>query len=385
LTNKGASVNTGFLAEGAFGGNEGGRRSGSTSKSVELYAGSYFQAAYNRFHMTSTTTNQLPPPVRLNQMITGCWVTQTIYVAAELGIADLLKSESLTTTEIAARLGTTGDGLYRILRALASIGIFRENEGGQFEQTELSECLRSDVPGSMRAWARAVGANWCWGMMGDLLNSGRTGQKAPLNLWEHFEQNKDDGDIFNQAMTSFSSAEIGPILESYDFAGIGTLMDVAGGYGSLLAEVLEANPEMRSILFDAPSVIENARPHVAATKVADRCELAGGDFFTSVPSGADAIMMKHILHDWSDEDSLRILNSCHTALPAGGKLLVIESVIQPGNDPQPGKMLDIVMLRIGGKERTEAEFRTLLDAAGFDMTRIVATSSPVSVVEGRKR
>ena len=332
-----------------------------------------------------TNTNQLPPGIRLNQMITGCWVTQAIHVAAEFGVADLLKSGALTPAEIAAKLGTTGDGLYRILRALASLGIFRENESGQFEQTELSECLRSDVPGSMRAWARAIGANWHWDMMAGLRNSGRTGEKYPVNLWEYFEQNKDDGDIFNQAMTSFSSGEIGPILGSYDFAGIATLMDVAGGYGSLLTAVLEANPEMRGILFDAASVIENARPHVAATKAAERCELAGGDFFASVPSGADAIMMKHILHDWSDEDSLRILRSCHAALPVGGKLLVIESVIQPGNDPQPGKMLDIVMLLIGGKERTEAEFRTLLDAAGFEMTRIVGTASPVSVVEGRKR
>lgn len=142
---------------------------------------------------------------------------------------------------------------------------------------------------------------------------------------------------------------------------------------------------MRGVLFDAPSVIENARPKMAPTKMADRCELVGGDFFVSVPSGADAIMMKHIIHDWDDEKSLQILKCCHTALPAGGKLLVIESVIQPGNDPSPGKMIDIVMLLIGGRERTEAEFRALMDAAGFDVTRIVATSSPVSVLEGRKR
>lgn len=335
--------------------------------------------------MTDTTTAQRPPHILLNQMITGSWVTQAIFVAAELGVADLLKSEALTSAEIAVRLGGNRDGLYRILRALASIGIFREDGDGRFEQTTLSECLRSDVAGSMRAWARMAGAKWHWDSLAGLLNSARTGQKSPLNTWEHFEQHKDDADIFNQAMTSFSASEIGPILESYDFTGIQRLMDVAGGYGSLLAAVLEANPQMRGVLFDAPSVIENARSKMAATKVVDRCELVGGDFFVSVPSGVDAIMMKHIIHDWDDENSLRILKCCHKALRAGGKLLVIESVIQPGNDPSPGKMLDIVMLLIGGRERTEAEFRALLTAAGFDLTSIVSTPSPVSVVEGRKR
>jgi SAM-dependent methyltransferase len=228
------------------------------------------------------------------------------------------------------------------------------------------------------------GAKWYWDMLGTMLNSARTGEKGGMDFG-YFEEHKHDADVANQAMTSGSAYEIGSILESYDFTGTNRLMDVGGGYGSLLAAVLAANPHMRGVLFDAPSVIEKAVLHMEATTVADRCELVGGDFFISVPCGADTVIMKHVIHDWNDENSLRILKSCHAALSAGGKLLIIESIIRPGNDPSPGKILDLVMLLIGGRERMEAEFLALLDHAGFDLTRIVATSSPVSVVEARKR
>lgn len=334
--------------------------------------------------MATANPAPLPPHVLINQMITGSWLTQAIFVAAELGVADALHEGPLTPAELAPTVGAHAESLHRILRALASVGIFREREDGRFEQTPLSGCLRSDSPGSIRAWARVGGAQWFWEQLACLLNSARTGERAPLEIWEHFEHKERDNDIFNQSMTSFSASEIGPILQAYDFTGIRKLMDVAGGYGSLLAAVLEANPQMRGILFDAPSVIKNAHSHIAATKVADRCELVEGDFFASVPAGADAIMMKHIIHDWNDEKSLQILKCCHAALPAGGKLLVIESVIQPGNDPAPGKFLDLVMLLVGGRERTEAQFRSLLAAGGFEVTRIVPTACPVSVVEARK-
>jgi len=335
--------------------------------------------------MATTATQQVPPQIVLQEMITGSWVTQAIYVAAELAVADILNDGPLTSTKIAARAGVSSDALHRVLRALASLGIFRQNGSGQFEQTPMSEYLRSGTPVSLRAWARMIPSKWNWDLVGSLIESVRTGNKAPWNGWEYFEQNRHDAEIFNDAMTSFSAAEIGPLLASYDFSGIRKLMDVAGGHGSLLAAVLEANPGMQGILFDATSVIEGARPHIAASKAAGRCELVGGDFFVSVPPGADAIMMKHIIHDWSDEQALTILKCCHRALPQGGKLLVIDSVIQPDNDPSPGKMLDIQMLLIGGRERTEEEFRSLLDAAGFDLIRIVPTTSAVSVVEGRKR
>jgi len=332
----------------------------------------------------ATATQQLPPQAVLNQMITGSWVTQAIYVAAELGIADIIKSEPQTSAEIAKRVDANADALQRILRALASVGVFRETAGGKFEQTPLSELLRSDVPGSLRAWAQVAGASWQWDMLGGLLSTARTGNKFPWEGWEYFEQHKEDADIFNKAMTSFSASEIGPVVASYDFSGIHKLMDVAGGYGSLLAAVLKANPEMRGVLFDAPSVIEGARREIESSGIADRSELVGGDFFAAVPAGADAIMMKHIIHDWDDEHSLKILKICHAALQPGGKLLVIDAVILPGNEPSTGKLLDIEMLLIGGRERTEAEFRKLFADGGFELTRIVSTPSPVSVVEGRR-
>jgi SAM-dependent methyltransferase len=332
----------------------------------------------------ATATQQLPPQAILNQMITGSWVTQAIYVAAELGIADIVKGGPQTSAEIAKRVDANADGLHRILRALASLGVFRETADGKFGQTPVSECLRSDVPGSMRAWARMAGAGWQWEMLGGLLSSARTGNKSFWRGWGYFEEHKEDADIFNQAMTSFSASEIGPVLKSYDFSGIHKLLDVAGGYGSLLAAVLKANPQMQGVLFDAPSVIAGARREIDASGIADRCELVAGDFFAAVPAGADAIMMKHIIHDWDDEHSLKILKTCSAALHPGGKLLVIDAVIMPGNEPAQAKLLDIEMLLIGGRERTEAEFRKLFAGAGFELTRIVATSSPVSVVEGRK-
>jgi SAM-dependent methyltransferase len=204
-------------------------------------------------------------------------------------------------------------------------------------------------------------------------------------FWEYFAEHKEDGQVFNQAMTSFSASEIGPVLESYNFSGIHKLMDVAGGYGSLLAAVLKANPGMQGILFDAPPVIEGARGEIEAAGVADRCQLASGDFFAAVPPGADAYMMKHIIHDWDDEDALKILKNCHAAMRPGGKLLVLESVIAPGNEPSLGKLLDIEMLLIGGRERTEEDFRKLFASAGFELTSIVSTPAPISVVEGRKQ
>lgn len=318
----------------------------------------------------------------LDQMITGCWVTQAIYVAAELGIADILDDGAQTAAEIARQVEVNSEGLHRVLRVLTTLGVFRENVRGQFEQTALSERLRSDVPLSVRGWARMNGSPWMWEMLGGLLSTVRTGKKS-WRGWEYFEDHEQDGHVFNQAMASLSAPEIQSILGSYDFSGIRRLMDVAGGYGSLLTAVLKANPDMQGILFDIPPVIEAAKKEVDASGIADRCELAGGDFFDSVP-GADAIMMKHVIHDWDDEHAVRILKTCHSALPQGGKLLVIDNVIVPGSEESAAQLLDIALLLVGGRKRSEVEFRALFAAAGFELARIVPTASPVSVIEGRR-
>jgi hypothetical protein len=320
----------------------------------------------------------------LNQIIGGPRLCQALGVAAELGVADCVKDEPLSAAEIAARTGANGEKLYRVLRALATVGVFREDETGRFAQTEISQLLRSDVAGSQRAWARMTCAKWHWDMLGWMTEAVRTGRNFTWEGWKYFEQNPAEAQVFNQAMTSFSASEIGPVLEAYDFAGISLLMEAGGGHGALLRAILGAHAGMRGILFDLPSVIGQAREHMAGSRVADRCELVGGSFLESVPPGADAILMKHVIHDWNDEDSLRILKNCHAALPEGGKLLVVEAVITPGNEPSVGKMLDLIMLVAGGQERTEAQFRALLAAAGFEMTRTVPTKSPVSVIEARK-
>lgn len=335
--------------------------------------------------MSASAPAHIPANALLSRMVNGAVLTQAIATAAELGVADHLKEHALTAAELASRIGANADGLHRILRALASTGIFQEDAEGRFAQTELSNLLRSDVPGSQRAEARMTASPWFWKMLAGMQESARTGAKYDWGGFAYFAEHPAEGDIFNQAMSSHSAAEIGPVLASYAFEGIGTLMDVGGGYGALLSAVLAAHPGMRGILFDAPGVVEKAKAGAHVAAMADRCMLEGGSFFEGVPAGADAIMMKHIIHDWSDDDSRRILKTCHAALPVGGKLLIIESIIRPGNDPAPGKMLDLIMLMVGGRERTEAQFRSLLTDTGFEVTKIVETPSPVAVIEARKR
>jgi hypothetical protein len=207
-----------------------------------------------------------------------------------------------------------------------------------------------------------------------------------MNIFEHLEQNPDAASVFNRAMTSFSTAEGMAVLAAYDFSSINTLMDVAGGQGHLLTTVLQANPGMKGILFDLPKVIEPARALIAATPVADRCQLVGGSFFDPLPMGVDACILKHIIHDWDDERAIAILKQCHGALTDNGKILLVEQVIPPGNEPFVGKLMDINMMAVapGGKERTGAEYEALLTVAGFRLTRIVPTQNPVSIVEAVK-
>ncbi len=333
----------------------------------------------------ATQAQQQPPPfVVLNQMVTATWLTQCIRVAAELGIADLVKDGPKRAEDLAAATSSNADALQRVMRALTSAGIFRETDAG-FVQTPLSE-LMITAPGSMRAWARMGGAPWCWEMRGDLLETVKTGQdhisrvhrKAPF---EYLSSMPEAFDLFNQAMTSFSAGEIGAILDAYDFSGVGTLMDVGGGYGSLLAAVVAKYPSMQGVLYDLPGVVSHADFGAAAS----RCKTIGGSFFESVPAGADACMMKHIIHDWPDEKALTILKNTHKALPAGGKLLVLEFVVGAPNEADPAKFLDIEMLLVGGRERNESEFRSLFHNAGFELNRIVRTKSPLCVVEGMKK
>jgi SAM-dependent methyltransferase len=332
--------------------------------------------------------NPLPPSVTLQRLMAGTWVAHAISLAARLSIPDLLAEEAKDAGELARVTETHPPSLYRLLRALASVGIFQEAEDGRFGLTPLAEPLRSGVPGSLRAFAILLGEEWHWRAWGDLPHAVRTGESAFEHLYgmtnfAYWAQHSDAEMIFDQAMTNRSGEENEAVVTAYDFSGIDTLVDVGGGHGSFLASILGANPGLRGILFDRPEVVEAAKRQLDAAGLQDRCGVLAGNFFEAVPPGGDAYALKKVIHDWDDERAIAILRNCHRAMPTGGRLLLVEPVVPLGNEPSFAKLLDLLMLvwTPGGKERTEMEHRALLTAAGFEMRAITATAAPVSVIE----
>ena len=334
-----------------------------------------------------TNSDLQPPAAALRQMIMGFRTTQLIYVAAKLGIADLLKDGARSSHDLATSAGADARALHRLLRALASLGIFSETADGCFELTPLAQPLRSGIPGSLRGMAILYGEEWCWRAYGALLHSVRTGQTAfdhvhGMRIFEFLSNNAGPAVVFNQAMSAFTEQESVAILGAYDFSTAATVIDVGGGHGTLMAALLKAYPEMRGILFDLPMVVEGARSVLAQEGVASRCTVAAGDFFRSAPPRADLYILKSIVHDWDDERSIAMLKNCRASIADDGKLLLIERVVPPGNVPSEAKLFDINMLvNTGGFERTEAEYRALLKAAGFTLTTIIPTQSPLSLIE----
>lgn len=321
-------------------------------------------------------------------MASGYWISQAIYVAAQLRIADLLASGSKTVAELAH--GVDERALYRLLRALASLGIFAEQDDGQFRLTPLAEPLRADHPQSKRAMILMAGDEQyrAWGNLLFSVQTGHTGfeHEFGLPLFDYLSKHPEKAKVFDEAMVSIHGRETPAMLEVYDFSGIGVLADLGGGNASVLTAVLRKHSNLRGILFDLPNVAERARPSLAAAGLAERCQAIGGSFFETAPAGADAYFLRHILHDWNDEQCLTILRNIHRASPPHAKLLVVESIIQPGNDPSFAKLLDLTMLVIpGGQERTEAEYRELLARGGFELRRIVPTAADVSVLEAVKQ
>jgi ubiquinone/menaquinone biosynthesis C-methylase UbiE len=328
-----------------------------------------------------------PPPVQMLQMIAGFWVSRAIYAAAKLGVADLVASAPKSVEELAAATQTHAPSLYRVLRALSSVGVFARDAEGRFAQTPLSATLTTDTPGSLRWLAMTELGEEHYPAWEELLFSVKTGERAfdrrfGKPVWEFFAENPENARIFNNAMTGTTAVVTEAVLGAYDFSWARKVLDVGGGHGGLLASILKATPRASGVLFDAPQVVADAGARLAAAGVADRCEIVGGDFFESVPAGADAYTMKWILHDWDDEQSTRILKNVRRAVAADGRLLVIEAVIPANDEPHFGKFIDLNMLVMtGGRERTEAEFRALLAAADFRLARVVPTPSPVSVIE----
>jgi hypothetical protein len=329
-----------------------------------------------------------PPQFAMTQMITGAvWVTKSIYVAAELGIADLVANGPKDIETLAAETGTHADSLYRVLRALASLGIFAQDAEGKFGLTPLAATLRSDSPDSMRAMAQMWGVPWHWDLWDSFLDSIRTAKPAiehatGLPLFQWFGQHPDYTELFNRAMSAFSGPEAHAVVSAYDFSGLGTLVDVGGGQGLLLATILRAYPSLRGILFDLPNVAAEGRKLLGDLGVQDRCTIETGDFFQSVPAGADAYILKNILHDFQDEQAATILRNIRRAMKPDALVLVVQEPLPTGNAPSVGKLLDIQMLLIGGRERTTADYTALFNAVGLKLNRIVPTPSPLSVIEG---
>src|SRR5262245_55079709 len=322
---------------------------------------------------------------QINQLIRGYWTTQAIYVAAELRIADLLAGGPQTPAELARKAGADSDLLYRVLRALASIGIFAEDEQGRFQLTPLAETLKSE--GGQNAYAKLHGKELyqSWGKLLDAVRSGGPAFEKAFGMpaFDYFSRHPERGAIFDRAMTGHHGSETDPMLDAYDFSVFKEVVDVGGGNGSVLISTLARHRDLRAVLFDLPRVVDRARPAIEDAGLIDRCRIAGGNFLESVPAGGDAYLMRHVLHDWRDEDAVTILRNCRAAAKPDAKILVVEIVVPAGNNPSFAKWMDLMMITYGGKERTEKEYRRLLAEAGLELTRIVPTRIGISVIEGR--
>ena len=337
------------------------------------------------------STNEIPPPFALFRMVTGYYVSRAIYVVAKLGIADHLRDGPRRVDELAEATETHAPSLRRVLRLLATAGLFTEEADGAFVLTPIGACLRADAPGSMRAAALLFGGitQQAWG---DLLHSVETGEPAfrrvfGMEPFDYMAQHPDEAANFDAAMADFTKHIAAAVVAAYDFSPFRRIVDVGGGNGALLAGILKAVPTLAGVLFDLPQVVDRAGAAMRELGVANRCEIVGGDFFKAVPTGGDVYLLKHVIHDWSDDGAAAILNTCRRAMDAKAKLLILEGVYPPRidqSDESRGAAANDVNMLVctGGRQRSEAEFRNLCEAAGFRLTRFLPTQTPVKVIEG---
>ncbi|WP_394821843.1 methyltransferase [Pendulispora albinea] len=342
--------------------------------------------------MNTSDISALSPADTVLQMFGQICSFRAVYVAAELGLADLLAAKPQNVAELAATTGCDAPSLYRVMRALTQIGFFTEDEeGGRFTSTPLGAILQSDVPGSMRGLVRMMGADWHWRSWEGIVASVRSGKPAidivlGSSFYEFLSAHPSEAQIFDQAMTSLSSVENAAISRAIELDGAEIVVDVGGGHGNLLIALLESHPGARGILFDRPPAIDGARAAIRESRIGDRCELIGGDFFVSIPSGGDVYLLKFILHNWNDERAAAILRRCREAMTPGGRLLLLEQVVPRGNEPSPTKVLDLqMMVFLEGRERTVEEFRALLSQTGFALERVVSTGTIVHIIEAVAR
>jgi hypothetical protein len=334
-------------------------------------------------------TNGTPSP--LMQLLAQPWKPRAIHVAARLHLAEALADGPCTVAELAGVSGTHAPSLYRLLRALAHIGIFTELDGLRFANSQLSHLLRPDVPGSMYVLAMTA-SDWSWHAWGELLHSVQTGRPSfdkvyGVPIWRYFKEcDPESGTLFNKVLADFSVTANASIAQAVDLSGVRTVVDVGGGHGGLLTTLLTTYSSIeKGILFDLPHVIDEAGAVLKSAWNA-RVRLESGDFFTDVPARADAYVMKWILHDWDDAACVQLLTICRRAMPSGGRVLAAELVIDPSHSDEGAYILDLQMLvHFTGRERTAAEFRKLYNAAGLHLTRIIPTTSTFCIIEGIPR
>jgi len=338
--------------------------------------------------MTADLGVDTPPPhAHLIHMATAYWISRAVYATAKLGLADHLAGGPKSAGELAPLTGTHAPSLHRLMRTLAGLGVLTEDGHHRFGLTPLGDALRSNAPGSARATILALAGDWWWRGWDHVLHcleTGETGVQRALgtSVFGYLADHPQEASYFNEAMIGFHGAEPAAVADAYDFSACGTVVDVGGGTGNLLAAILERHSGARGVLADLPHVLQDAPGVLGPRGVLDRVTCQGTDFFAGVPPGGDVYLLSHVIHDWTEDQCVEILGNCRRVMSHTSRLLIVEMVLPSGDTPHPGKLLDLAMLVMpGGQERTEGEYAALLGRAGFELVRVVPTRSAVSVVE----
>jgi hypothetical protein len=340
--------------------------------------------------MSQAAPQEIPPRFQLSRMISSIWVPQAIHAAARLGLADVLADGPLAGVAVAEKAGTHPAATQRLLRALVVLGLLHRHDDGRFELTRLGRCLTREAPDSVRSWALLWGGPMMWEPWGHLADCVRTGEMAPKLLsgvdspFELMERHPDDAEHFNRSMLELTRGVAAALPACYDFSAARQVCDVGGGFGALLPPLLDAHPKLRGLVYDLPRCAGGSRALMEEEGLADRCTFQAGDFFASVPAGADVYLLKSVIHDWDDERSRAILARCREAMEDGARLLVLEWIVPDRVGPADvgivGTDLNMLVM-VGGQERTESEYRELIASAGLRVTRVIRTPAAMSLIE----
>lgn len=327
----------------------------------------------------------VPPQIAMFELISSMWTVQSIYVAAELGVADVIKDGEVHFSDIAKEVGAHPQSLYRLLRGLTCSDIFAETKEGYFKLTPMGQCLRTESPNSVRSMAIFQG-HYQWTHWSKLMDAVKTGEPVVedirgMPLFDFLQKTPHAQKHFDRFMTTVSKMEMVSVVSAFDFSTFKSIADVGGGHGSFLASILESSPKTNGILFDQSQVVAGAEKALVSGHLKNRCEITSGDFFTDVPK-AENYIMKHIIHDWEESKCVKILKNIRRHIPAHGKLLLVETVVTPPGEAHFSKMLDLEMLvNAGGLERTALQYSELFAKCGFKLNRVIPTASLASIIE----